>query len=113
MRHGGLSEAHLRLGEREFSASFTAARRYELAERRPGERSGPLGSVAIELVELLGNLVDFRSGRLEPSIDMLMRFLKRSRDAVVRALRNLRTHGFLDWLRRYVGSFAGGGGILR
>ena len=31
-----------------------------------------------------------------------MRRLKRSRDAVVRALRNLRTHGFLDWLRRYV-----------
>ncbi len=31
-----------------------------------------------------------------------MRRLKRSRDAIVRALQALRQHGFLDWLRRYV-----------
>jgi len=29
-----------------------------------------------------------------------MRRVKRSKDAVGRALANLRTHGFLDWLRR-------------
>ena len=79
-----------------------AAKRFELAERRPGERSGPLGAVAIELVELFANMVDFRTGRLEPSIETLMRRLKRSKDAIVRALKALRTHGFLDWLRRYV-----------
>lgn len=78
-----------------------AAKRYELNMRRKGRRSGPLGSVAIEVLEYLANLVDFRTGRLEPSLDTLMRRLKRSRDAIVRALRNLRTHGFLDWLRRY------------
>jgi len=79
-----------------------AAKRYELTGRAPGSRSGPLGSVAIEVLELLTNLVDFRTGRLEPSIETLMRYLKRSRDAIVRALKALRTHGFLDWLRRYV-----------
>ncbi|MBB6012371.1 hypothetical protein HNR59_001716 [Aquamicrobium lusatiense] len=78
-----------------------AAKRYELNMRRKGRRCGPLGSVAIEVLEYLANLVDFRTGRLEPSIDTLMRRLKRSRDAIVRALRNLRAHGFLDWLRRY------------
>lgn len=78
-----------------------AARRYELAARQPGARNGPLGGVAIEIMELLANLVDFRTGRLEPSIDTLMLKLRRSRDAVVRALKNLRAHGFLDWLRRY------------
>lgn len=78
-----------------------AARRYELAGRQPGARNGPLGGVAIELLELFSNLVDFRTGRLEPSIDTLMLKLKRSRDAIVRALKNLRLHGFLDWLRRY------------
>jgi hypothetical protein len=31
----------------------------------------------------------------------IMRRLKRSKDAVVRALQALRDHGFLDWLRRY------------
>jgi len=78
-----------------------AARRYELAGRQPGARNGPLGGVAIELLELFANLVDFRTGRLEPSIDTLMLKLRRSRDAIVRALKNLRAHGFLDWLRRY------------
>ena len=79
-----------------------AARRYELATRQPGARSGALGSVALEIVELFANLVDFRTGRLEPSLDTLMRMLRRSRDAISRALKALRTHGFLDWLRRYV-----------
>ncbi|CAH1657034.1 conserved hypothetical protein [Hyphomicrobiales bacterium] len=78
-----------------------AAKRYELAERRKGERTGPLGSVAIEVLEYFVNLVDFRTGRLEPSIDTIMGKVRRSRDAVVRALKALRTHGFLDWLRRY------------
>ena len=78
-----------------------AAKRYEIAERQRGCRSGPLGPVALEVLELMANLVDLRSGRLEPSLVTLMRLLKRSRDAIVRALRNLRTHGFLDWMRRY------------
>jgi hypothetical protein len=79
-----------------------AARRYELATRQPGARSGALGSIALEIIELFANLVDFRTGRLEPSLDTLMRMLKRSRDAISRALKALRAHGFLDWLRRYV-----------
>ena len=78
-----------------------AAKRYELAERQKGERSGPLGSVAIEVLEFFVNLVDFRTGRLEPSITTIMGKVRRSRDSVVRALKALRAHGFLDWLRRY------------
>lgn len=78
-----------------------AAKRYERIERRPGARCGPLGSVAIEVLEYFANVVDYKTGRLEPSIDTLMRRLKRSRDAIVRALKNLRAHGFLDWIRRY------------
>ena len=52
-------------------------------------------------MEFFVNLVDFRTGRLEPSIDTIMGKVRRSRDAVVRALKALRAHGFLDWLRRY------------
>lgn len=79
-----------------------AAKRYDREGRQPGTRSGPLGGIAIELIELLANLVDFRSGRLDPSIDTIMRMLRRSRGAVVSALKALRDHGFLDWMRRYV-----------
>lgn len=78
-----------------------AAKRYELATRQPGARNGALGFVALEVLEYLGNLVNFRTGRLDPSLDFLMGKLRRSRDAIVRALKALRDHGFLDWLRRY------------
>jgi hypothetical protein len=91
-----------RTNRQEVRTILLAAKRYELGQRQPGERSGPLGSVAIEVLELFANLVDFRTGRLDPAIDTLMSKLRRSRDAIVRALKNLRAHGFLDWLRRYV-----------
>lgn len=78
-----------------------AAKRYEIAKKAPGARNGPLGVVALEILELLSSLVDYRSGRLDPSLDYLMKKLRRSRDAVVRALAALRDHGFIDWLRRF------------
>lgn len=78
-----------------------AAKRYELATRQPGARNGALGFVALEVLEYLGNLVSFRTGRLDPSLDFLMAKLRRSRDAIVRALAALRDHGFIDWLRRF------------
>lgn len=86
---------------REVQEIVLAARRYELTTRQPGARSGALGFVALEVLELFANLVNFRNGRLDPSIDFLMAKLKRSRDAIVRALAALRDHGFLDWLRRF------------
>lgn len=79
-----------------------AARRYDLVGRQRGRRNGPLGHVALEVLDLLANLVRYKTGRLDPSLDFMATTLKRSRDAVWRALRALRTHGFLDWLRRYV-----------
>ena len=78
-----------------------AAQRYELHGRKPGRRNGPLGGVALEILALFGNLVSYKTGRLDPSLDWIMDKLKRSRDAVVRALKALRDHGFLDWLRRF------------
>jgi hypothetical protein len=78
-----------------------AAKRYELVGRPAGRQNGPLGHVGLEVLELLANLVSFRSGRLEPSLHYLMAKLRRSKDAVVRALASLREHGFLEWLRRH------------
>ena len=99
----GRSEARIwrPTNRQEMQKVLLAAKRYELAERQKGERAGPLGSVAIEVLEFFVNLVDFRTGRLEPSLDTIMGKVRRSRDAVVRALKALRAHGFLDWLRRY------------
>jgi hypothetical protein len=78
-----------------------AAKRYELGMKQPGNRNGPLGNIALEVLEYLINIVDFKTGRLEPAISKIMEKIVRSRGAVCRALDALRTHGFIDWLRRY------------
>ena len=90
-----------RTDRREVRRALLAARRYELTGRLAGQRQGPRGDVALEVLELLGNLVSYRTGRLEPSLAYLMEKLRRSKDAVVRALAALREHGFLDWIRRH------------
>ncbi|MCK9468510.1 MAG: helix-turn-helix domain-containing protein, partial [Porticoccaceae bacterium] len=87
---------------KDVQAILKAAEIYnEAGLRQKGERSGPLGSVALDVLRLFVNLIDFRTGRLEPSITTIMDRLGRSRDTIVRALKNLRAHGFIDWLRRY------------
>ena len=90
-----------RTNRQEMAQIVLAARRYELATRQPGARNGALGFVALEVIELLSRRIDYRTGRLDPSLDYLMRTLRRSRDAIVRALQALRSHGFLNWQRRY------------
>lgn len=94
------------VSRKEVSAIILAAEKFELSTKRAGRgggrHNGALGPVAIEILRLFRNIVDFRTGRLDPSIDYLMDRLERSRAAIVRALKALRDHGFLDWLRRYV-----------
>lgn len=90
------------VSRKEVERIILAAEKFELSGKLTGRKNGPLGSVAIEILRLFRNVVDFRTGRLDPSIDYLMAKLRRSRDAIVRALKALRAHGFLDWLRRYV-----------
>lgn len=79
-----------------------AARKYELAMKQPGKRTGPLGYVALEVLDYFTNLIDFGNGRLDPSISTIMERIGRARAAVCRALDALRAHGFIDWLRRYI-----------
>ena len=78
-----------------------AAERFDRGGRAKGRRNGPLGHVALEVLAYMANLVSHRTGRLEPSLDTMAARLRRSRDAIARALKALRAHGFLDWLRRY------------
>jgi hypothetical protein len=87
---------------RDVARYLTAAERFERAGKKPGDRGGPLGTVAIEVLRELLRLIDYRTGRLEPALTTLMARTKRSKDAVVRALAALRRHGFVDWLRRYI-----------
>ena len=80
---------------------LVAAERFDRDGKQPGERNGPLGHVALEILRLFHNLVSHRTGRLDPAQTTIARMIGRAKSAVVEALKKLRHHGFLDWLRRY------------
>ena len=101
-RPKGSCEARLwrPVSKRQMGHAMIAAEGYDRQHKQPGKRNGPLGHVGLEVLRALYRIVCHRSGRLEPSIDYLMGKLRRSRDAIVRALKALKDHGFLDWVRR-------------
>ncbi|HET9335696.1 MAG TPA: hypothetical protein VFO12_04725 [Sphingomicrobium sp.] len=95
-----------RSAKRLIGARLKAARQYEHHHRRkiqrkhPGRRNGPLGDIGLLVLEALYDLVDFKTGRLDPAIDTIAARICKARSAVVRALARLREHGFIKWIRR-------------
>ena len=77
-----------------------AAEFYDRHHKEAGKRNGPLGHVALEVLRELYRLVDYKTGRLDPAIATICEAIKRSKQAVVDALKRLKDHGFLDWVRR-------------
>jgi hypothetical protein len=88
-------EAH-----RIISARMKAAEHYDRKHKEAGKWNGPLGAIGLEVLRELYRIVEFKTGRLEPAINTLCEKLRRSKGAVVAALRRLKEHGFLDWVRR-------------
>jgi hypothetical protein len=81
-------------------ARMKAAEFYDRRHKEAGKKNGPLGHVGLEVLRELYRLVDFKTGRLEPAIATICEAIKRSKQAVVDALKRLKEHGFLDWVRR-------------
>ena len=70
------------------------------ARRWIGAMMQALGHVGLEVLRELLRLVDYKTGALFPAIETIARNIKRSRAAVVAALRRLKDNGFLTWIRR-------------
>lgn len=90
------------------SRFMQAAEKYDrlkrLAHRRArnNRENGAIGHVGLEVLRELLRLIDYKTGRLDPAIATLALRIGRSIAAVADALKRLKAHGFLDWLRRYV-----------
>ena len=80
---------------------MVAVQRYNLLAKEKGKKNGKLGHIAIEVFREMLRVLDYSTGCLEPSQDYLARVLKRSRAAINEALKILRDHGFVQWLRRF------------
>lgn len=88
-----------KISRKEAREIVLAATVYDRTARENGKR--PLGRAALQILEFLANLAAY-SGRVEPSYDYIMEKVGCARDTITRALKALRAHGFLDWVRRYV-----------
>ena len=93
--NGGGKQAGLRWRD----TILRLAREYDLVGKQKG-RWGPLGPHTREVLAAMLELVDFRTGRLDPTYAKLMAMTGFCKSAVSSALRRLRAHGFLDWVRR-------------
>jgi hypothetical protein len=77
-----------------------AAEYYDRRHKAEGKRNGALGHIGLEVLRELYRMVDYKTGQLEPAISTVCERIRRSRAAVVAAMARLKTHGFLDWVRR-------------
>lgn len=93
--NGGDKQAGLRWRD----TLLRTAREYDRVGKQPG-RMGPLGPHTYHVLEAMLGLVDFATGRLEPTYETLMDATGYARSTIGKALRRLRAHGFLDWVRR-------------
>ncbi|SEI67737.1 hypothetical protein SAMN05518849_101526 [Sphingobium sp. AP50] len=76
------------------------AKEYDVIHKKKGERS-PLMANGIRVYEaMLRQFLDFKTGQCDPAITALMKVTALSKNAVVDALKRLKEHGFLDWVRR-------------
>src|SRR3954467_10045180 len=77
------------------------ARRWDRETRRPGRHGGVIGRTALAtLYVLLFDFLNYRTGRLEPSLNVIAHKAGCCRRAVVDALARLRDLGLLIWQRR-------------
>ncbi len=77
-----------------------AAEAYDREHKQKGKRNGPLGYIGLEVLRELYRMVDYQTGRLDPSINTICVRTRRSKQAVVDALNRLQEHGFLVRVRR-------------
>lgn len=94
---------------RQMRQALKAAERYDRAHKAKGKRNGPLGHVGLEVYRALWSRIRFSDGCLCPSLEWLEKATRRSRGAVVAALKRLKLLGFVVWRRRleYIGGAAG------
>ncbi|TQL14980.1 hypothetical protein FBY58_1812 [Zymomonas mobilis] len=61
-----------------------------------------LSDKAVRLLKMLFRMADFRTGRLEPTIETISNKVGYARATVVRLLTQLKEQGFLRWIRRSI-----------
>lgn len=95
-----LWRAHNMFPREEHNARMRAAEEFEHETKLAGRRNGALGAIGLKVYRYLMRLRGKKNGRLDPTIRWIADQIHHSRSAVAAALKRLKDHGFLDWIRR-------------
>jgi DNA-binding Lrp family transcriptional regulator len=95
-----LWRAHNMFPRDENNARMRAAEEFEHETKLPGRRNGAVGAIGLKVYRYLLRLRGKKDGRLDPTIRWIADQVHHSRSAVAEALKRLKEHGFLDWIRR-------------
>ncbi|MFT8737231.1 MAG: helix-turn-helix domain-containing protein [Zymomonas mobilis] len=76
-------------------------------------KTGKVSGKAVRLLKMMFRMVDFKTGRLEPTLDTICEWVGYSRATIVRLLNQLKDNGFLRWIRRSIKIKADGKGPRR
>lgn len=80
---------------------YQSAKEFERRTKLKGNSHGALSHTGLEVLKALIDIVDWKTGRLEPSLQYIANRINRCTKTVVEALKRLRKYGFIDWKRRY------------
>lgn len=95
-----LWRAHNMFPKTEHNARMRAAEEFEHETKLPGRRNGALGAIGLKVYRYLLRLRGKKNGRLDPTIRWVADHVHHARSAVAAAMKRLKDHGFLDWIRR-------------
>lgn len=85
----------------EVAKLWHSALRWDRSTRSTRKHGGIIGRTALHVLHtLLWEFLNFRTGRLDPSLDGIAEKASMSRSAVIDALAKLRELGLIGWLRR-------------
>nr|WP_252509113.1 helix-turn-helix domain-containing protein [Zymomonas mobilis] len=76
-------------------------------------KTGNISDRAVRLLKMLFRMVDFKTGRLEPTLDTICEWVGYARATVVRLLKQLQEQGFIRWIRRSIKIKTDGAGPRR
>jgi hypothetical protein len=88
---------------------YHKARRFERQTRRPGRQDGALGRNGLAVLHaLIFDILNYKTGRLDPSYAKIAERACISVRSVARGLASLKAAGVLNWLRRCAESWRDG-----
>ena len=102
-----------RIAKRQAVKLFHDARRFERQTRRPGRQDGAIGRNGLAVLHaMLFDILNYASGRLDPSYAKIAEKACISVRSVARGLAQLRAAGVLNWVRRCAESWRDGRFVL-